>query len=127
MSEEKDVCQEYSVNPEAVAAAKSALPDTAILEELSRMFAAFSDASRLRILLSISERELCVCELGEVLGMSMPAVSHHLRRLKDLGLVRTRREGKLVYYSLDDEHVREILAVGREHLAHRQLWQRGKQ
>ncbi|NLM47010.1 MAG: helix-turn-helix transcriptional regulator [Firmicutes bacterium] len=121
MSEDKDICQEYSVNPEAVAAAKGALPDAATLEELSRMFAAFGDANRLRIMLSISERELCVCELGEVLEMSTPAVSHHLRRLKDLGLVRTRREGKLVYYSLDDEHVREILAVGREHLAHRQI------
>jgi len=115
----KDICQEYSINAEAVAHVKENLPDAEVLEKLSAMFSAFADVSRLKIMLSICERELCVCELAEVLDMSMPAVSHHLRRLKDLGLVKYRREGKLVYYSLDDEHVQQLLTVGLEHSLHR--------
>lgn len=120
MTKEIEICQVHSVNALHVAEAKKNMPDDFTLDAMSRMFAAFGDASRLRIMLSISNQELCVCELGEVLSMSNPAVSHHLRRLKDLGLVKTRREGKLVYYSLDDDHVRELLTTGREHITHRQ-------
>lgn len=120
MTRDHECCQEFAVNAEAVQKAKKDLPAEETLTQLSRMFAAFGDPNRLRILLSVSDQELCVCELGEVLDMSMPAVSHHLRRLKDLGLVKTRRNGKMVMYSLDDEHVRAILATGREHIAHRQ-------
>lgn len=115
----KDVCLEHAVNEEAVAQARRNLPEEGILEKLSAMFSAFADVSRLKIMLTICERELCVCELAEVLEMSMPAVSHHLRRLKDLGLVKYRREGKLVYYALDDEHVQQLLTVGLEHILHK--------
>jgi ArsR family transcriptional regulator len=114
-----DTCQEFCVDPQAVAQALAKIPDEESLALLSRMFQALGDPSRLKILLSVADRELCVCELGEVLSMSAPAVSHHLRRLKDLGLVRTRRAGKLVYYALDDEHVRVFLMTGLQHATHR--------
>lgn len=119
MPKETDCCQEYAVNPSSVENARKKLPAEAKLKSLSRMFQAFGDPSRLKIMHSVLEHELCVCELGELLEMSAPAVSHHLRRLKDLGLVKTRREGKMVYYSLDDQHIKDILTIGQSHLEHR--------
>jgi ArsR family transcriptional regulator, lead/cadmium/zinc/bismuth-responsive transcriptional repressor len=118
MKDTSDICQEFCVNPESVTAAISDIPNQQTLELLSRMFKALSDGTRLKILLSVAERELCVCELGEVLSMSAPAVSHHLRMLKDLGLVRTRRDRKWVYYTLDDDHVRVLLQTAVAHLQH---------
>jgi ArsR family transcriptional regulator len=119
MSKDNDRCQEYSVNPCTVSAAKDKLPQANTLTSLARMFQAFGDCNRLKIMLAVQDQELCVCELGELLEMSAPAVSHHLRRLKDLSLVRTRREGKLVFYSLDDQHIRDLLVTGRAHVEHR--------
>lgn len=119
MQKETDCCQEYSVNLCRVEDARKKLPAEVKLKSLSRMFQAFGDPNRLKIMLSVLEHELCVCELGELLQMSAPAVSHHLRRLKDLGLVKTRREGKLVYYSLDDQHIKDLLIIGQSHLEHR--------
>ncbi len=114
-----DCCQEYSVNAANVMKAKESMPDSGTLELLARMFQGFGDINRLKILHCVKDTELCVCELGEVLEMSAPAVSHHLRRLKDLGLVKTRRDKKLVYYSLDDGHISQLLSTGLEHLEHR--------
>lgn len=119
MENKREYCSSHVENEEAMAKARSAMPPGDVLARLSRTFSAFSDLTRLRIMLAVSSRELCVCELSKVLGMSSPAVSHHLRRLKDLGLVRTRREGKMVYYLLDDEHVQQILATGLEHIKHK--------
>jgi ArsR family transcriptional regulator len=119
MTREPECCQEYAVNNDAVKEAKKNIPDENVLSVLSRTYRAFGDPNRLKILLGLSQRELCVCELGEVLEMSPPAVSHHLRLLKDLGLVRTRRAGKLVYYALDDDHVQTLLQTGLTHVAHR--------
>jgi ArsR family transcriptional regulator len=114
-----DTCQEYSVNPQTVSEALSRIPNDETLGLLTKMFQALADSNRLKIMLSVSHNEVCVCELAEVLSMSAPAVSHHLRRLKDMGLVRTRRDGKLVYYALDDDHVRELLFTALTHLEHR--------
>lgn len=118
MKEEPDRCLEYAVDREAVAAALQAVPQQNLLDLLARTYQALGEPSRLKILHALLARELCVCELGEVLGASAPAVSHHLRRLKEQGLVKARREGKLVYYSLDDAHVEELLRAGRQHISH---------
>jgi ArsR family transcriptional regulator, lead/cadmium/zinc/bismuth-responsive transcriptional repressor len=108
-----DVCSEESI---------SCRPNETRLREmilevsgLSELFRALSDETRTRILYLLSEQELCVCDLGYLLGMSTPAISHHLRLLKMMRLVRTRREGKQVYYTLDDEHVVSLIRVAREH------------
>ncbi len=114
-----DVCQVYSVNSEAVAAARKNIGQEEVLEVLSRTYQALGETNRLKILLSLRAYELCVCDICEVLGMTAPAVSHHLRRLRDLGLVRSRRAGKLVYYSLDDQHISELLDIGLVHVRHR--------
>lgn len=119
MTRELEFCQEYVVNNYSIKEAKNSIPDEKALTVLSRTYRAFGDPNRLKIMLALSQLELCVCELGEVLEMSAPAVSHHLRLLKDLGLVKTRRAGKLVYYALDDDHVQILLQTGLAHVEHR--------
>ncbi|MBS4023030.1 MAG: helix-turn-helix transcriptional regulator [Dethiobacter sp.] len=118
MSDDFERCEMYSVDRTAVDAARERAPDNALLARLARTFQALGETNRLKILLSLYEGELCVCELGEVLAMSAPAVCHHLRMLKDLGLVRARRSGKLVYYSLDDDHIHMLLETGLAHVEH---------
>lgn len=92
------------------------LPTDRELERLSEVFKIFSDGSRLRIISALISQELCVADLAEQLGMSQSAVSHQLRLLKAGRLVQPRREGKTVYYSLADDHVRKIIAQGMEHI-----------
>ena len=77
----------------------------------------FGDTTRIKILYVLLESELCVCDIAKLLQMTQSAVSHQLRILKDAKLVRFRREGKTVFYSLDDEHVRAILSLGMEHIS----------
>lgn len=92
------------------------LPDEEHLCDLADLFKIFGDTTRMRILYSLFEAELCVCAISELLGMTQSAISHQLRVLKDNHLVQSRREGKTIYYSLADEHVRTIIGQGYEHL-----------
>jgi DNA-binding transcriptional ArsR family regulator len=111
-----DVCSINEIDPEAVANVQSkALPERTV-ERLSRLFSAFADPTRLRILhaLCVSD-ELCVCDLAVIAGLSVSAVSHQLRLLRDRDLVRARREGRMVYYSMADQHVQELMNSGVEH------------
>ena len=86
------------------------------LLRLTAFFKVIGDATRMRILAYLAREELCVCAVAELLGMELSAVSHQLRVLKQADLVRSRREGKTVYYSLADSHVREIIRMGLEHI-----------
>mgnify|MGYP002627433320 CR=1 FL=1 len=92
------------------------LPTDELLCDLSDLFKIFGDTTRIKILYALFESELCVCDISEVLGMTQSAVSHQLRVLKDAKLVKFRRDGKTIYYSLDDEHIFRILELGTEHL-----------
>ncbi len=94
------------------------LPTDRELERLSEVFKIFSDGSRLRIISALISQELCVADLAEQLGMSQSAVSHQLRLLRNAHLVKTRREGKSIFYSLDDDHVVSILSQGLAHIRH---------
>ena len=94
------------------------LLDEEVYIRLAETFRALGDVSRAKILYSLSKKELCVGELARVLGSSEPSVSQHLRVLRSLRLVKHHREGRMVYYSLDDQHIRTLLAVCLEHLAH---------
>ena len=84
--------------------------------DLSELFRALGDPTRLKIVLALSRGELCVADLAEAIDMSESAVSHQLRHLKTLRLIRSRKAGKQVYYCLDDEHVEDLLRVGRDHI-----------
>ena len=91
-------------------------PAEEVLYDLAELFKVFGDSTRIRILYALVESELCVRDLAQILGMGQSAVSHQLKILKDAKLVRYRREGKSVIYALDDEHVRNILNMGMEHV-----------
>ena len=86
------------------------------LDRLSLTYKAMGDPTRLKMIMALWGGEMCVCDLAAFLGLSESAVSHHLRRLKDLALVRPRRDGQILYYSLDDSHVAELLNVGLTHV-----------
>lgn len=94
------------------------MPDDDRLYDLADLFRVFGDSTRVRILYALLESELCVCDLAQLLGLTQSAVSHQLRILKDAKLVRFRRDGKSIIYTLDDDHVRLIISMGMEHLMH---------
>ena len=116
MKEPAPMCTFLNVHEDAVEQALSALPDEERLIDLADFFRMFGDTTRVRILYLLYDRELCVCDLAKLLGVTQSAVSHQLRALKDAKLVSFRREGKTVFYTLDDDHVRTILALGMEHI-----------
>ena len=91
-------------------------PDDEILYDLAELFKVFGDSTRIKILYSMFENELCVNDIAKLLNLSQSSVSHQLRILKTSKLVKFRREGKSIYYSLDDEHVRSIISMGMEHV-----------
>ena len=86
------------------------------LEQMAELFKTFGDPTRIRILSALARQEMCVCDIAELLGMSQSAISHQLRVLKQMELVKYRREGKTVFYSLADSHVSTILAQGLDHV-----------
>jgi DNA-binding transcriptional ArsR family regulator len=111
-----NLCSINEIDPEKVAFVQQrALPEQTV-ERVSRLFSALSDPTRLRILhaLSLTE-ELCVCDLAALAELSVSAVSHQLRLLRDRDLVRARREGRMVYYSLSDDHIATLMGTGIEH------------
>lgn len=103
---------------EAVGKAKTNMLECEIIGSLSKLFKVFGDPTRIKILWALNVHELCVLDICEVLGMTKSAVSHQLSTLKEAKLVRARREGKEVYYVLDDEHVKEIFETGIVHVTH---------
>ena len=114
---EKDLCCEMlHAHPDVVKRVREGEPDEDTLIDLAELFHVFGDTTRIRILCALLAGELCVCDLSSLVGMTISAVSHQLRILRTAKLVAARREGKTVFYSLADGHVRTILAVGLEHI-----------
>jgi ArsR family transcriptional regulator, lead/cadmium/zinc/bismuth-responsive transcriptional repressor len=112
-------CDDRVVHVDAVRAARATLPVAAELLGLAEIFTALGDPTRLRIVAALAGRELCVCDLAATIGVTESAVSHQLRVLRSLGLIRSRREGRLVYYALDDDHVSSLYGLALEHVTHR--------
>ena len=92
------------------------LPDDEVLYELADLFRVFGDSTRIRILYVLFEAEMCVCDIAALLGMTQSAISHQLKALKNARLVKSRRDGKTVFYSLADDHVKTIIDQGLEHI-----------
>jgi len=111
-------CEETQHNEPQARKARKALVDTSTAERLAQTFHALADPTRVRILSALNETELCVGDLASVMGMSMSAISHQLRSLRELRVVCSRRAGKHVYYALDDEHILELFQRGLEHVQH---------
>ena len=111
-----ECCDCTHVHDDIVSEVMSQLPDDEILYDLAELFKIFGDSTRIRILFVLFEAEVCVCDLAAALNMTQSAISHQLRILKQSRLVKSRREGKSVFYSLADEHVRTIISQGQEHI-----------
>jgi ArsR family transcriptional regulator len=118
MSEkENDICCEAcEVHENLVKIVEETMPEETELYDLAELFKVFGDSTRIRILFVLFEAEVCVCDLAKVLNMTQSAISHQLRILKQSKLVKSRREGKSVFYSLADDHVRTMIDQGREHI-----------
>lgn len=111
-----ECCETTEVHKDLLLKISGKMPDEDKLYDLAELFKIFGDSTRIRILFVLFEEEVCVCDLAEVLHMTQSAISHQLKILKQSKLVQSRREGKSVFYSLADDHVRTIIAQGMEHV-----------
>ena len=118
MAETKEslCCDTEEIHEELLKIVDETMPDETELDSLAELFKVFGDPTRIRILFVLFETEVCVCDLAKVLNMTQSAVSHQLRILKQNKLVKARRDGKSIFYSLSDDHVRTIISMGREHI-----------
>ena len=113
---EIECCESLEVHEDLLKIVNDTMPEENELYDLAELFKVFGDSTRIRILFVLFETEVCVCDLAQALNMTQSAISHQLRILKQNKLVKNRREGKSIFYSLADDHVRTIIAQGREHL-----------
>ncbi len=116
MKETKNKPEEKIIDQSAAERILNNMPDDEYLYDLSECFRIFGDSTRIKILFALFEEELCVGDIAAILNLSQSSVSHQLRILKDNKLVKFRRDGKSIYYALDDDHVRSILQLGMEHV-----------
>ena len=111
-----ETCESEIIHEDTVKKVKATFPKDELIFDLADFYKIFGDTTRVKILYALDKSELCVCDISALLGMSVSAVSHQLRALRESDLVRTKRDGKVIYYSLADEHVRSILECGIEHI-----------
>ena len=111
-----ECCETFQTHEELLALVNAEMPEEDTLYDLAELFKVFGDSTRIKILYSMFEHELCVNDIAGLLNLSQSSVSHQLRILKTSKLVKFRREGKSIFYSLDDEHVRSIISMGMEHV-----------
>lgn len=116
MENKIDNCSCNVIHKDVVEKVKEVLPEEETLYDLAELFKVFGDSTRIKIICALFESEMCVCDLSNLLNMSQSAISHQLRVLKSARLVKFRREGKVVYYSLDDDHIKQIFDAGLNHI-----------
>lgn len=111
-----ETCECSVIHEAVVSQVKSRMPEEETLYDLAELFKVFGDTTRIKILWALDEAELCVCDIAFLLNMTQSAISHQLKVLKQAKLVKNRRDGKVIYYSLDDEHVKRIFDQGMIHI-----------
>lgn len=116
MKKQQDVCKIKSVNKTKVKAVKKSMLSDNEVNSLSETFSVLADPTRTKIIYALSREELCVCDIANILGISISAVSHQLRVLRNMRLVKFRKEAKMVYYSLDDKHINRLFNEGLKHI-----------
>lgn len=114
--EEVKDCSCEEIHDDLINKAKEEMPEDETLYDLAELFKVFGDTTRIRILYALFSSEMCVCDIADLLGMTHSAISHQLRVLKNARLVKFRKEGKVVYYSLDDNHISQIFDCGLAHI-----------
>lgn len=112
-------CSCNMIHEDVIAKVRSAMPQEEKLFDLAELFKVFGDTTRIKIICALLTAEMCVCDISALLGMNQSAISHQLRILKQTRLVKFRKEGKVVYYSLDDEHVQQMFDCGLLHISHK--------
>lgn len=115
----EDVCETVFTDEKAVAYVRKRLSDESKTHQIAEVFKALADPTRIRVIETLSIRELCVCDLANLLCMTQSAISHQLRILRQNGVLKYRKDGRIVYYSLDDEHVSQLLNSVSSHVSHR--------
>ena len=115
-TQKAECCEYMHANEEVVKRDNEMMPPEEDLYDLAELYKVFGDSTRIKILYALFEAEMCVCDISSLLGMTVSAISHQLGVLKRARLVKFRREGKTIYYSLADDHVRTILGQGMEHI-----------
>ena len=116
MSDHVEVCSFIHAHEEVVEMVRERMPEEELLYDRAELFKVFGDSTRIKILYALFESELCVCDIAQLLNMTQSAISHQLRVLKQSHLVKYRRDGKIILYSLADDHVRRIINQGMEHV-----------
>ncbi|WP_202708522.1 ArsR/SmtB family transcription factor [Sporosalibacterium faouarense] len=115
----EEFCNCTIIHEDVVRKVKLNMPQEERLYDLAELFKVFGDTTRIKILYALFEEEMCVCDIAALLGMTQSAISHQLRVLKSAGLVKYRKEGKVAYYSLDDNHIENIFDQGFNHINHK--------
>ena len=121
MSKNQYTCDCRAINQTAVDVAKGKMPNNKDIEALSSFYKMLSDSTRCKIICALNECEMCVCDIAYLLNMTKSAVSHQLSKMRESGVVKCRREGKEIYYSLDDAHVSVILELSLTHIRHKEV------
>ncbi len=121
MSKNEFVCDCNMIHEEMVQDTLSKMPEPKLLCNLAKLFKIMGDDTRCKMLFALLQNEMCVCDLANVLSMTKSSISHQLSKMRDAGIVKYRKEGKTVYYSLDDNHISEIFEVGIKHISHKQV------
>ena len=116
MKDDLNICKCEEVHEEIVSEVRAIMPQEEMLYDLAELFKVFGDSTRIKILYALFSKEMCVCDIADLLGMTHSAISHQLRVLKQARLVKFRKEGKVVYYSLDDNHISQIFDCGLSHI-----------
>ncbi|MDR1470987.1 MAG: metalloregulator ArsR/SmtB family transcription factor [Synergistaceae bacterium] len=116
---DSDRCDCNTIHEDVVAEVRSKMPDEELLMDLADLFKVFGDSTRVRILSALQHSEMCVCDIAVLLGMTKSAISHQLRALRQTRLVKHRKDGKTVFYSLDDSHIDNIFEQGLSHVRER--------
>ena len=118
MPKNKYICDCCSIHSDLVDHLSNNMPDDSTFYHISEFYKILGDPTRCKIIFSLLNHEICVCDIANILHMSKSLISHHLSKMKDNGIVKCRREGKTIYYSLDDSHVSDLFAATMEHIGH---------
>lgn len=119
MSINEFMCDCNIIHQDVVDSTLKKMPKQNLFDNLAEFFKIIGDPTRTKILFALDQNEMCVCDIANVLGMTKSSISHQLATLKKSGIVKSRRDGKEVYYTLDDEHVQQVFEVGIEHIEHK--------
>ncbi len=113
---EEGMCEVTAIHETVVKEVKEKMLNDELIYDMAEFFKVFADSTRMKIIYALLENELCVCDIANIVKTTQSAISHQLRILKQSKLVKYRKEGKIVYYSLDDDHISQIVKKGREHI-----------